>query len=356
MATYQRMQENILRELAETGGLRPGWLGRAMVRELVPELDFDPSAPPVHWRYWALRSNSAHGPHLASPFTGTPQLTAEQYAECNSFATSPIKALLAISGRGVTLDPVPAEPPPHPYPHICGVAATRDRAGIMWCLRDAPAVLPAFRMCLAGQHDGFAVGPVDLFGGVLPGHRGPQMPDWIREARASGYHLRGPLEVPPSRAAWIPDLEARYGVPFVVSAELEEFTPGLTAGPCVAAGLVIVRGQKVLLAQRSRFVDHPGTWAFPGGTAGFGETATAAALREAREEIGIGSDDLRVLREVVGLERYTYVVARLTNRRLPTLVLNWEHDAVEWVPIGNVADRPLHPGLAATWNALREAL
>ena len=52
----------------------------------------------------------------------------------------------------------------------------------------------------------------------------------------------------------------------------------------------------VLLTQRPTTMrDHPGQVAFPGGKLDHGEDALAAALREAREELGIAPDQIRVI-------------------------------------------------------------
>ena len=52
----------------------------------------------------------------------------------------------------------------------------------------------------------------------------------------------------------------------------------------------------VLLTRRPPTMrDHPGQVAFPGGKLDSGEDAIAAALREAREELGIAAQDIRVI-------------------------------------------------------------
>lgn len=52
----------------------------------------------------------------------------------------------------------------------------------------------------------------------------------------------------------------------------------------------------VLLTQRPRTMrDHPGQVAFPGGKLDHGEDAVEAALREAWEELGIASSEVRVI-------------------------------------------------------------
>jgi 8-oxo-dGTP pyrophosphatase MutT (NUDIX family) len=63
-------------------------------------------------------------------------------------------------------------------------------------------------------------------------------------------------------------------------------------GPRGGAGLLLRYAHDddapvYLLAQRSRWVDEPGTWGIPGGAIHAGESAAEAAVREAVEEIGV---------------------------------------------------------------------
>ncbi len=126
-----------------------------------------------------------------------------------------------------------------------------------------------------------------------------------------------------------------------------------------AAGLVLTNGGgEVLLARRSEFVHRPGMWAFPGGALERGETDTACALREAEEELGIDPGTVMVTKTVPGVDhgvwRYTYVVATLApTTHQVRLRLNWETDAVAWVPPDQVDALKLHPDLRDTWPALQ---
>lgn len=56
--------------------------------------------------------------------------------------------------------------------------------------------------------------------------------------------------------------------------------------PVAAVGVVVWRGEEVLLIQRGRD-PYKGQWSIPGGKIQPGETARAAALRELAEETGV---------------------------------------------------------------------
>jgi 8-oxo-dGTP diphosphatase len=71
--------------------------------------------------------------------------------------------------------------------------------------------------------------------------------------------------------------------------------------PIVGAGVVVWRGDKVLLIQRK--APRQGQWALPGGTQELGETVVDAARREVLEETGIGIGALRLVDVVDLIER-----------------------------------------------------
>ncbi len=127
-----------------------------------------------------------------------------------------------------------------------------------------------------------------------------------------------------------------------------------------AAGVVFVvrppaGDALVMLQMRSAFAHEGGTWSCAGGAIDEGETPHEAALREAAEEVGAIPARHRVLGEHVFAPavdwRYTTVVIEVEERFGSSL--NFETDAVEWVPLPAVTARPLHAGFAAAWPHLR---
>jgi 8-oxo-dGTP pyrophosphatase MutT (NUDIX family) len=115
----------------------------------------------------------------------------------------------------------------------------------------------------------------------------------------------------------------------------------------------------VLLQKRSPFVHQGGCWSVPGGALVPGEDPTTAALREAAEETGLDLDEVTVFDVVPGTVhdewRYDYVLAE-TSRPDEEAAGNWEAELTRWISLAEVADLPLHPGLAADWPTLVERM
>ena len=128
-----------------------------------------------------------------------------------------------------------------------------------------------------------------------------------------------------------------------------------------AAGLLLVRRgqpQQILLQLRSAMSHHGGTWGLPGGARADGETWEQAALREAQEEAGINPEAVRILSTTLvdhGPWAYATVLAVDDGTSTPHAT-DRESDLIEWVAVDEVADRNLHPGFAASWDASRERL
>jgi mutator protein MutT len=69
--------------------------------------------------------------------------------------------------------------------------------------------------------------------------------------------------------------------------------------PKVAAGCIVVDGDRVLLVRRGIEPGY-GKWVFPGGHVDRGETVEDAAIRETREECGVIAE----IDELIGLYSY----------------------------------------------------
>ena len=72
--------------------------------------------------------------------------------------------------------------------------------------------------------------------------------------------------------------------------------------PIVGIGVVLLRGEEVLLIRRGR-PPNAGAWAIPGGAQDIGETAEAAARRELLEETGVRAGALELLTNVDSIHR-----------------------------------------------------
>lgn len=126
-----------------------------------------------------------------------------------------------------------------------------------------------------------------------------------------------------------------------------------------AAGLLAVDPQRgVLLQHRVSWSHFGNTWALPGGARHQDESARDGALRESGEEAGVPADAVRARFESVldlGIWTYTTLVADVTTPFEP-VISDPESVALAWVPVDEVTDLPLHPGFAASWPVLRQAL
>ena len=116
----------------------------------------------------------------------------------------------------------------------------------------------------------------------------------------------------------------------------------------------------VLLQHRAVWSHQGGTWGLPGGARDSHETAEQAAVREAHEEAGLPADRLVVRATVITAEvsatggaswSYTTVIADAPE--LLATTPNRESAELRWVAEDEVADLPLHPGFAASWEQLR---
>jgi 8-oxo-dGTP pyrophosphatase MutT (NUDIX family) len=114
----------------------------------------------------------------------------------------------------------------------------------------------------------------------------------------------------------------------------------------------------VLLQRRARWAHQGGTWALPGGAMDSAETPAEAALREADEECML-DPKLVVPRGMYSDEHggwaYHTVLAQAAEP-LRVVSDSYESDEAVWLPAGEIDGLDLHPGFAASWPVLREAL
>jgi 8-oxo-dGTP diphosphatase len=118
----------------------------------------------------------------------------------------------------------------------------------------------------------------------------------------------------------------------------------------------------VLLQHRAVWSHQGGTWGLPGGARDSHETVQEAAVREAREEAGLLAERLAVRATVITAEvagiggtHWTYTTVIADAGELLHTVPNRESAELRWVGENEVADLPLHPGFAASWERLRTA-
>ena len=116
----------------------------------------------------------------------------------------------------------------------------------------------------------------------------------------------------------------------------------------------------VLLQHRAVWSHQGGTWSLPGGARDSHETAEETAVREAREEAGLTAERLSVRGTVVTAEvagiggmQWTYTTVVADAGELLDTVPNRESAELRWVGENEVAQLPLHPGFAASWQRLR---
>lgn len=127
------------------------------------------------------------------------------------------------------------------------------------------------------------------------------------------------------------------------------------------SGILFTTGEQVLLLQRSREVEEPGTWGIPGGA--IPQTSTgkfmdplSSARREVREEMSKVPAhtiiDKHIYREPKF--QYTTFLAQVNPRKALAFrpSLNWENDYYGWFTEGELEELDLHFGVAEALNHL----
>jgi 8-oxo-dGTP pyrophosphatase MutT (NUDIX family) len=135
--------------------------------------------------------------------------------------------------------------------------------------------------------------------------------------------------------------------------------PGQPAGPEGFAGAAAFGGDlEILLLRRSPGRILPGLWQCVSGRLEPGETVPAGALRELREETGIGPEQIAGFYDLDQVNQFhepsvgAVVTGVIFAVRIPPAVapiLSYEHDAMRWVT-------PPEALQLAVWPAYRESI
>jgi 8-oxo-dGTP diphosphatase len=122
-----------------------------------------------------------------------------------------------------------------------------------------------------------------------------------------------------------------------------------------AAGILLIRGTQILLQHRAPWVHNGDTWGIPGGARDSHESVLEAAMREAKEEIGIDPvhvTPIQTFSDDHGSWRYDTVIAYASDE-LVAHELNDESHEVRWVEIDKVDELTLHPSFEKSWPTLK---
>jgi len=125
-----------------------------------------------------------------------------------------------------------------------------------------------------------------------------------------------------------------------------------------AAGILLIRGDEILLQHRAPWVHNGDTWGIPGGARDSHESVLEAAIREAKEETGIDPVHLTPIQTFSddhGTWRYDTVIASATDL-LVAHELNDESHEVRWVHIDQVETLTLHPSFEKSWPELKRLM
>jgi 8-oxo-dGTP pyrophosphatase MutT (NUDIX family) len=126
-----------------------------------------------------------------------------------------------------------------------------------------------------------------------------------------------------------------------------------------AAGVVAYDPYKgVLLQHRALWSHNGGTWGLPGGALHQHEDPVTGALREAHEEAAVPADGVEVLfTSVLDIGYWTYTtVAVLVTSPFDPVISDPESLELQWVPLGDMHRKELHPGFAKAWPHLHPRL
>ena len=123
------------------------------------------------------------------------------------------------------------------------------------------------------------------------------------------------------------------------------------SGPELGVGAVVVDDGRLLVVRR-RSAPGPGTWALPGGSVQAGETLAESVTRELLEETGLEGvcgpllGLVEVLPEEGGGRHVVVLGYEVTLLGAGDPVAGDDATAARWVPLVDVADLVLAPGVA----------
>jgi 8-oxo-dGTP diphosphatase len=118
--------------------------------------------------------------------------------------------------------------------------------------------------------------------------------------------------------------------------------------PVLGVSAVVTDGDDLLLVQRGK-QPYEGLWALPGGTVEAGETLAEAVTRELFEETGLegACGALLAAREDISdAGHFVVLVHRVHLMERGAPVAGDDARDTRWVPLGDVAEQVLVPGLA----------
>jgi 8-oxo-dGTP diphosphatase len=121
---------------------------------------------------------------------------------------------------------------------------------------------------------------------------------------------------------------------------------------------MLIRDGSLLMQHRALWVHNGDTWGIPGGARDSHESPIEAAIREAKEEIGMHANLLTPIytfEDNHGNWKYDTVIAS-AEPELIAHELNTESLQVQWVGFDEVGMKILHPSFAKTWPELRTIL
>lgn len=125
-----------------------------------------------------------------------------------------------------------------------------------------------------------------------------------------------------------------------------------------AAGILLVDSEHdvALMQLRAEWTHGGQTWGIPGGARDSHETAIEAAIRELEEELQVTHEYVDVVHDVLltdhGSWSYHTVVGLLSSSH--ALEINEESVEARWVPLEQIQELDLHPGLAEVWPDLKK--